>query len=191
MPACASDTHDGRSPDAGLTILNGVIYGTTPLGGMDVSRGQGTVFSLSTSGNQHAPQESYAQRRLRLRCLVGLDLPESYALRSVSLSTSELRSLEPRRSSVSTPGSHLLLHYFHNGINRSYPRRVLYNFKCKGSCNGRGPVALTVLKVCSTERQLTDQRTRIPERCLASRPRERSRCSTILIAEATELTPKR
>lgn len=76
MPACASDTHDGRSPDAGLTILNGVIYGTTPLGGTDVSRAQGTVFSITTSGNQH----------------------------------------------------------------------VLYNFKCKGSCNDAAPSALTVLK---------------------------------------------
>ena len=58
---------DGAYPSAGLTLLHGVLYGTTQLGGSpddcDVttfynesarSRGCGTLFSLSTSGRDYA-----------------------------------------------------------------------------------------------------------------------------------------
>ena len=41
---------DGFNPSAGLTDVGGTLYGTTQEGG---SSGQGTVFSIDTSGNEH------------------------------------------------------------------------------------------------------------------------------------------
>jgi uncharacterized repeat protein (TIGR03803 family) len=41
--------NDGFSPFAGLTLRNGTLYGTTELGG---KYGQGTVFSISTAGEE-------------------------------------------------------------------------------------------------------------------------------------------
>lgn len=41
--------NDGFSPFAGLTEMNGLLYGTTELGG---KYGQGTVFSISTAGEE-------------------------------------------------------------------------------------------------------------------------------------------
>jgi uncharacterized repeat protein (TIGR03803 family) len=46
---------DGANPEAALTVLNGTIYGTTSVGGLDTKQcgeytGCGTVFELSTSG---------------------------------------------------------------------------------------------------------------------------------------------
>ncbi len=40
---------DGANPLAGLTLFNGALYGTTSLGG---ANGKGTVFKVSTSGNE-------------------------------------------------------------------------------------------------------------------------------------------
>jgi uncharacterized repeat protein (TIGR03803 family) len=40
--------NDGRGPDAGLTSVNGVLYGTTSRGGVDYNTG--TVFKITTSG---------------------------------------------------------------------------------------------------------------------------------------------
>jgi uncharacterized repeat protein (TIGR03803 family) len=39
---------DGDRPDAGLTLLNGMLYGTTYYGG----KGMGTVFEISTTGHE-------------------------------------------------------------------------------------------------------------------------------------------
>ena len=56
-------TPDGASPYAGLTVVNGVLYGTTlngsvnycssSCGGNNCYLGCGTVFSVGTSGNEH------------------------------------------------------------------------------------------------------------------------------------------
>jgi hypothetical protein len=37
---------DGASPQAGLTLRDGVLYGTTVSGGTGPKRGQGTVFAV-------------------------------------------------------------------------------------------------------------------------------------------------
>ncbi len=47
-----SSPHDGQRPRAGLIDVNGMIYGTTSLGGYAHRRGAGTVFSIDTSGNE-------------------------------------------------------------------------------------------------------------------------------------------
>jgi uncharacterized repeat protein (TIGR03803 family) len=39
--------YDGQNPSGGLTIVNGVLYGVTPVGG---TSGAGTVFALTTGG---------------------------------------------------------------------------------------------------------------------------------------------
>jgi uncharacterized repeat protein (TIGR03803 family) len=50
--------HDGRSPNAPLLLANGVMYGTTYIGGsgnckiFHGARGCGTVFTVSTSGEE-------------------------------------------------------------------------------------------------------------------------------------------
>jgi uncharacterized repeat protein (TIGR03803 family) len=41
--------HDGNAPAAGLTELDGVLYGTTEQGGL---HGAGTVFAITTSGSE-------------------------------------------------------------------------------------------------------------------------------------------
>jgi uncharacterized repeat protein (TIGR03803 family) len=38
---------DGLNPEAGLTLLNGVFYGTTAYGGSKYSNGYGTVYRIS------------------------------------------------------------------------------------------------------------------------------------------------
>lgn len=45
---------DGAGPVASLVVVNGVLYGTTELGGAysDTSVGNGTVFSITTSGKE-------------------------------------------------------------------------------------------------------------------------------------------
>lgn len=43
-------THDGAHPYAGLTDVNGVLFGTTYQGG---TNGAGTVFKVSTAGSEH------------------------------------------------------------------------------------------------------------------------------------------
>ena len=45
-------TTDGEYPYAGLTALNGALYGTTLLGGATPSGGDGTIFELSASGTE-------------------------------------------------------------------------------------------------------------------------------------------
>jgi len=44
------DNTDGWNPNASLTDVNGTLYGTTVNGG---ASGQGTVFSITTSGSEH------------------------------------------------------------------------------------------------------------------------------------------
>lgn len=44
--------YDGSNPQAGLVVMNGVLYGTTTLGGQAFYN-DGTVFSVTTSGKEH------------------------------------------------------------------------------------------------------------------------------------------
>ncbi|MGA8475579.1 MAG: choice-of-anchor tandem repeat GloVer-containing protein [Candidatus Cybelea sp.] len=44
---------DGANPDANLIAVNGALYGTTTSGGTLRAGGNGTVFELSTSGQEH------------------------------------------------------------------------------------------------------------------------------------------
>jgi uncharacterized repeat protein (TIGR03803 family) len=46
----AGGSADGSLPYAGLSDVNGTLYGTTVLGGMYRKYGVGTVFSISTAG---------------------------------------------------------------------------------------------------------------------------------------------
>jgi uncharacterized repeat protein (TIGR03803 family) len=47
-----SGPHDGIDPESGLTYVNGLLYGTTALGGSsDCFKGCGTIYSVSLSGN--------------------------------------------------------------------------------------------------------------------------------------------
>jgi hypothetical protein len=46
------NTHGGTGPNGPLIAINGVLYGTTYFGGRGV-HGNGTVFSLTTSGTEH------------------------------------------------------------------------------------------------------------------------------------------
>jgi uncharacterized repeat protein (TIGR03803 family) len=46
--------HDGGWPFAGLTVLNGVLYGTTMIGGnVEGPEGDGVVFSITSGGRYH------------------------------------------------------------------------------------------------------------------------------------------
>jgi len=52
-------TRDGETPTAGLTALNGTLYGTTPAGGKGYHGGYGTVFSMSPSGKEQVLHRFY------------------------------------------------------------------------------------------------------------------------------------
>jgi len=48
---------DGATPEAGLVLSGGTLFGTTSMGG---SGGSGTVFSLSTNGNNFTVLKSFS-----------------------------------------------------------------------------------------------------------------------------------
>ncbi|MFY9719955.1 MAG: choice-of-anchor tandem repeat GloVer-containing protein, partial [Candidatus Cybelea sp.] len=54
--SASSGSPDGAEPVGGLIYVNGLLYGTTASGGShynSTGTGYGTVFSISTSGNEH------------------------------------------------------------------------------------------------------------------------------------------
>lgn len=138
--------HDGSGPTAGLINVNGVLYGTTQDGG---TRGQGTVFAITTSGEKTV-----------LHSFTGGSSDGAYPIAGLSdvkgtlYGTAEDGGANNDGSvfAITTSGKETTLYSFKSGRDGAYPQAVLINVKdtLYGTTFGGGGLGCGSFDGCGT-----------------------------------------
>ncbi|MBV8374941.1 MAG: hypothetical protein JO302_05475 [Candidatus Eremiobacteraeota bacterium] len=137
---------DGSNPVASLIDTGGTLYGTTPNGG---TYGQGTVFSISTTGTDYRMLHSFGKSTDGSQpdaSLIAVRVGTSYLLYGTTYDGGAHK--RGAVFSISTTGAEHVLHSFSYGDSDGhYPRAslidvggTLYGTTPDGGANGKGTI---------------------------------------------------
>ncbi|HEX3456415.1 MAG TPA: choice-of-anchor tandem repeat GloVer-containing protein, partial [Candidatus Baltobacteraceae bacterium] len=119
-----SGKRDGKWPTAGLTAVDGLLYGTTSQGG---TARQGTMFRISTSGVKKKLYNFGAGTDGRIPNATLLDVNGTLYGTTAGGGDSKAGTV----FSISTDGAETVLHSFANGADGAYPAAKLIDVRGK------------------------------------------------------------